>query len=126
MRIPSMCRKFLPRLIVALGLLVVGFAASDYANAASLSNEELKQRVELEFGVTVLELRDLTQNGTPIVAVKIMNPSSDNNAAFLVRVIAIDPETGKLVPQFRHGLHGASTAAPPVSVRIAPRTATSP
>lgn len=95
------------------------------ANAA-MNESEARQWIESEFGVTVLDVRAITDNGRRILAIKIMNPQGNRNGAFLVSTIAFDPETGMLVSQYRQKISGAQLAAPPVSRRTSPLTAETP
>ncbi len=106
---------------VTLVIMLAMFALTQTANAV-MNEDEVRQWIESEFGVTVLGIRAISENGEPVLAVTIMNPAGDSNGAFLINTITVDPEAEKLVPQFRHGTSGVQLAAPPVSRRTAPFT----
>jgi hypothetical protein len=55
-----------------------------------------------------------------------LSPGGDFNEAFQVNTIVIDAETGQLIIQYRQGPGGLRSAAPPVSSRTGPSTASTP
>ena len=82
--------------------------------------------METQYGVKVLRIKPMTEQGRSAFAVTIMNPGGDFNEAFQVNTIVIDAETGQLIIQYRQGSSGLRSAAPPVSSRTGPSTASTP
>ena len=75
------------------------------------SVDEVKRRIETEFGVTVLRVRPMErEDGSPAYAVTVMNPGGDRNSAFAVSTLEVDARTGALLPQFRHVADGYSSS----------------
>jgi len=93
---------------------------------AALSADEVKRQVETRYGVTVLRVKPVTENGRSAYAVTIMNPGGAFNEAFQVNTLVIDADTGQPVIQYRQGPGGLKPAAPPVSSRTSPNTASTP
>ncbi len=94
--------------------------------AVALSADQVKRQVEARYGVTVLRIEAVTEQGRSAYAVTIMNPGGDFNEAFQVNTIVIDAESGRPIIQFRQGPRGLQPAAPPVSSRTGPNTASTP
>ena len=93
----------LRRLVLGLGAAaLVGFAWSD--QAAALTKQEAERRLAETFGVEVIEKRTRSGEieGRAVWFMTVMNPGGDFNAAFKVTTLAVDQETGELVPAFRH------------------------
>jgi hypothetical protein len=93
---------------------------------AALSADQVKQQVETRYGVKVLRIKPMTEQGRSAFAVTIMNPGGSFNEAFQVNTIVIDAETGRPIVQYRQGPGGLEPAAPPVSSRTSPDTASTP
>ncbi len=93
---------------------------------AEMSADAVKQKIEADYAVTVLRVKPMTGGGRRVFAVTIMNPGGDFNEAFQVNTIVIDAETGQLIIQYRQGPGGLRSAAPPVSSRTGPSTASTP
>ncbi len=76
--------------------------------AAALSQEEAERKVAEDFGVEVLA--KLTRageiEGRAVWFLTVMNPGGTFNDAFQVNTLAVDQETGELVPAFRHRASG--------------------
>ncbi len=94
--------------------------------AAALSADQVKRQVETQYGVKVLRIKPMTEQGRSAFAVTIMNPGGAFNEAFQVNTIVIDAETGRPIVQYRQGPGGLKPAAPPVSSRTGPSTASTP
>ena len=94
--------------------------------AAALSADQVKRQVETQYGVKVLRIKPMTEQGRSAFAVTIMNPGGAFNEAFQVNTIVIDAETGRPIIQYRQGPGGLKPAAPPVSSRTGPSTASTP
>ena len=93
---------------------------------AEMSADAVKQKIEADYVVTVLRVTPMTDDGRPVFAVTIMNPGGAFNEAFQVNTIVIDAETGQPIIQYRQGSGGLRPAAPPVSSRTGPSTASTP
>ena len=94
--------------------------------AVALSADQVRRQVETRYGVKVLRIKPMTEQGRSAFAVTIMNPGGDFNEAFQVNTIVIDAETGRLIIQYRQGPGGLEPAAAPVSSRTGPSTASTP
>ena len=68
----------------------------------------------------------MTEQGRSAYAVTIMNRGGAFNEAFQVNTLVIDAETGRPIIQYHQGLRGLQPAAPPVSSRTRPDTASTP
>ena len=93
---------------------------------AALSADQVKRQVETRYGVTVLRIKPVTEQGRSAYAVTIMNPGGAFDEAFQVNTLVIDAETGRPIIQYRQGPGGIQPAAPPVSSRTSPSMATMP
>lgn len=85
--------------------LIAGLICSGNA-AAQVTDQEAKRQVEESFDVEVLRVREGEIDGQAVWLVTVMVPSGDSNAAFMVSSLAIDRQTGELVPSFRHRASG--------------------
>jgi len=73
---------------------------------AAVSSEQAAQKVAEQFNVKVLKVRAAVLDSTPVWLVTVMKAGGNNNDAFQVTTLAVDQETGTLVPSFRHGANG--------------------
>ena len=95
-------------------VLVIGLAALVIASgvptpvAAQVSSEAVARKIAEQYSVEVLRVRAAVLDNTPVWLVTVMKVGSDNNDAFQVTTLAVDQETGELVPSFRHGANGFS------------------
>ncbi len=88
---------------LVLGLLVALLAQPA---VAAVSEAEAARQLEQAYGVKALKVRAGDVGGRAVWLVTVMNPDSDSNAAFQVNTLAVDQETGELVPAYRHGTSG--------------------
>lgn len=70
--------------------------------AAEVTEQEAKRQVEEAYDVEVLKVREGEIDGRAVWLVTVMLPQGDFNTAFMVSRLAIDRESGDLVPAFRH------------------------
>ena len=110
----------------ALAVVFGATLALGAAPAVALSADQVKRQVEARYGVKVLRIKPMTEQGRSAFAVTIMNPGGDFNEAFQVNTIVLDAETGRPIVQYRQGPGGLEPAAPPVSSRTGPSTASTP
>ena len=112
--------------IAAAALFGAALALGASPAEAALSADQVKRQVEMRYGVTVLRIKPVTEQGRSAYAVTIMNPGGAFNEAFQVNTLVIDAETGRPIIQYRQGPGGIQPAAPPVSSRTRPSTASTP
>jgi hypothetical protein len=86
------------------------------APAAALTPAEVAARLAADYGVEVLEVKEVQRDGERLFAVTVMLPRDAGNAAFQVGTLLLDAETGRPVPRLFHRPDGWSAAPPPVSV----------
>jgi Peptidase propeptide and YPEB domain len=86
-------------LALALALLAAGAAQA-------ASPDEVKQQIEKAYGVQVLQVTPADLDGKKVYDVRVMRKADGGNGAFAVTTLAVDAETGKLVPAFRHKASG--------------------
>jgi len=108
--------------VFAVALSIAMVAGSGPASAQRLTAQEAGQRVAESYGVEVLRVRDMrTADGRRAYAVTVMAPGGDNNEAFQVTTLLVDPQTGDLISQYRqtptgHEISGAPSNVPPTEV----------
>ncbi len=96
----SVSRKVAPALAV-LAAMAWGAAAF-----AQVTGEAAKLQVEEAYGVEVLSVSPGEIDDRAVWLLTVMVPEGDSNAAFMVTRLAVDQETGDLVPSFRHRASG--------------------
>ncbi len=111
-------RSWLAAVVVGGGIL---FAAPA---GAAMSADEVASAIAEAYGVTVLRVVAMEEDGRSVFRVTIMNPGGDFDEAFQVNTLLVDAETGKLVSAVRHRTSGydASQAASFEPNRHAPDT----
>ncbi len=97
---------------LALAAAIFVFAVPGTGSAAVTQSQAVKM-VEEAFDVEVLRARAGQIDGRQVWLLTVMNRGGDFNTAFQVNTLAVDQETGKLVPAFRHGPSGVATGAGP-------------
>jgi len=80
-----------------LALLLLAPAAA----AQAPSNKEIADRIAKTYGVTVLKTVEAESNGKRVLYVTVMNSGGNDNDAFAVTTLEVDPATGDLVSQYR-------------------------
>jgi hypothetical protein len=76
-----------------------GEVQAEQVPAPKLSEDQVRSRLQDELGVEVVGLRVVEVDGRPAYAVKVMNPSGNYDAAFLVSTLLVDGETGEILAQ---------------------------
>ena len=89
--------------VLALGLAV---AALPTPGSAAMSEAEAVKMIEATYDVQVLRARAQQIGDRSVWMLTVMNRGGDFNTAFQVNTLAVDRETGKLVPAVRHGASG--------------------
>ena len=92
---------------LALAAAIVVFAAPGDVSAAT-SESEAARMIEETYDVEVLRTRAGQIDGRAVWLLTVMNKGGDFNTAYQVNTLAVDQETGKLVPAFRHGASGTA------------------
>jgi len=92
----------------------------------TISVNQIKQRIEKNYGVRVLRIEEVIDRGKAVLAVTTMGESGDFNDALQVNTVVANPETGDLIPQYRSTPNGMRFAAPDVGFRTSPRLASAP
>ena len=88
--------------LAAIGLAcLVGLDNLSAPAAAAMSKDEVKAEVEKTYGVAVLRMKETEIEGKPALAVTVMNKGGNDNRAFQVNTLLVDPDTGHLVPVYR-------------------------
>ena len=98
----SYCRR-----IAVITALLLAFGGADDALAA-VSESQAAESVAASYDVEVLRVRAGEVDGRPVWLVTVMNKGGDFNEAFQVTTLAVDQESGELVPAFQHGASGYS------------------
>ena len=84
-----------------LAAVVTAVLLAATAAAQTPSEKQIAERVAKEYGVTVLKVTKGEEDGKPVLFLTVMNGGGNDNAAFQVSTLAVDPATGELVPQYR-------------------------
>ncbi|GAB4393874.1 MAG: hypothetical protein Tsb0032_14890 [Kiloniellaceae bacterium] len=93
--------------LTVLGLLGALMAAPAISSAqAAVSEEAAARKVAEDYGVQVLKTRAATLDGREVWILTVMQPGGNRNSAFQVHTLAVDQETGELIPSFQHGASG--------------------
>ena len=78
-------------------------APQDAPAPALPAREDVQRRLAEQLGVEVevLDMRAIQHDGRPALAVKVMNPGGDSNAAFMVTSLLVDPQDGAILGELR-------------------------
>ena len=107
--------------MVFLTMFGIGFPAH-----AEMTKQQIMGKIERDFGVKVLNVQPARDIGENVLAVTVINPSGDFNEAFQVNTLAVDKQSGELVPVESQTRQGYRHSAPPVTFRTSPRIADTP
>lgn len=102
----SLCRTWAAPVIAMAMLVAAAWVPTPVA--AAVSSDEAARKVAQQYSVKVLRVRAAVLDNIPVWLVTVMTPGGDNNNAFQVTTLAVDQESGELVPAFRHGASGFS------------------
>lgn len=113
------------RLTIGIGLAIALIAGASPSMAQlNMNADQIKQRIESDYGVTVLRVEEVSDQERSAFAVTTMKSGGDYDDAYQVNTVVADPETGGLIRQYRHTANGMRFAAPSVDLRTSPRLAT--
>ncbi len=96
---------------VVLAAALMIFASP--AARAEVTAEQAAEAIAKAYGVQVLKVAPITIDGRAAWRITVMNPGGNFNDAFRVATVAVDAETGKLIPQFRHRASGYELSGAP-------------
>ena len=89
------------RFLVIIAIAVLPLLPPQAASAA-VSEEDASRLISERFDVQVLKVRAGEVGDRPVWLVTVMRSGGTRNDAFQVSTLAVDRETGDLVPAFRH------------------------
>lgn len=115
------CPPRRPRLAVRglfVASLLAALALTPAPGAAQgLSADAAGRQVADTYGVEVLRVEPTrSADGRRAYAVTVMSPGGDVNGAFQVTTLLVDPQTGELIPQYRHTPTGHEISGAPSNV----------
>ena len=95
-------------MVLVAGTALVGFALQPATAGAQggVTKESVEQSLEESYPVQVLKIVEGEIDGTAAWIVTVMNEGGDFNSAFQVTTLAVDRQTGDLIPSFRPGASG--------------------
>jgi len=108
LRIPALRQQHsLSGLAVAGALLAAAaLATAPQAAWAAVAAEAAGKQIAERYGVQVLKVDAGEIDGRKVWLVTVMFPGGNSNSAFQVHRLAVDQESGDLVPSFRHHTEG--------------------
>lgn len=108
LRSPSRCRRRLLSCLAVVGALLAAAALSAAPRSAwaAVGAEAAGKQVAERFDVQVLKVAPGEIDGRAVWLVTVMVPGGNSNSAFQVHRLAVDQESGDLVPSFRHHTEG--------------------
>lgn len=100
--------RYVARSAVAAALVLGSSAGLSTAAMAQdeLTPEAAGREVAERYGVEVLDVAEAEENGQPVYVITVMKPGGNDNGAFMVTRLMVDPSTGELVSQFQGGPTG--------------------
>lgn len=93
-------------LAAALFVLILQVFFTPQPAWAAMTEAQARAMVESTYGVRVLKSERSTLYGKTIYLLTVINPGGNDNAAFQVTRLAVDPISGRLVSGFRHRTSG--------------------
>ena len=98
-------------ILITVAIVMAALMPSSPASAA-VTKETAAERIAEEFGVEVLRVRPGERDGRPVWLLTVMQPEGSSNATFQVHILAVDQESGDLLPSFRHRNSGYDLPPP--------------
>lgn len=89
-----------------VGLVLLLAESTAVGGQGGLTPEAVAQQLADRFGVEVLRVVEAEDDGRRVYIATVVNPGGDSNGAFQVNRLMVDPLTGTLISQFRHGAAG--------------------
>ena len=103
--LPECCRRRFTALFAGI-LLAAALPAAAPSAWAAVGAEAAGKQVAERYAVEVLQVRAGEIDGRAVWMVTVMVPGGNSNSAFQVHELAVDRESGDLVPSFRHHTEG--------------------
>lgn len=75
-------------------------------SAAAVDKDEAARRIAEAYDVQVLRIVEDELDGQAVWLITVMKAGGDRNDAFQVSTLAVDRDSGELVPAFRHRSSG--------------------
>jgi hypothetical protein len=106
LRSPSRYRRLSCLAVAGALLAVAALSATPQPVWAAVGAEVAGKQVAERYGVQVLKVAPGEIAGRKVWLVTVMVPGGNSNSAFQVHRLAVDQESGDLVPSFRHHTEG--------------------
>jgi len=106
LRSPSHRRRLSCLAVAGALLAAAAFSAAPQPAWAAVGAEAAGKQVAERYDVQVLKVAPGEIDGRAVWLVTIMVPGGNSNSAFQVHRLAVDQESGDLVPSFRHHTEG--------------------
>jgi hypothetical protein len=90
---------------VTAAVLLLAAAAAPGA-LAQVGAEAAASQIAERYGVEVLKVQPGESDGRKVWLLTVMQPAGSGNSSFQVNHLAVDQESGALVPSFRHRTQG--------------------
>jgi len=103
MRGPASFRR---SVAAAAGLVLAVAAVVPQGASAAVSAEAAGKTLAERYDVQVLKVQSGEIDGRKVWLVTVMVPGGNSNSAFQVHRLAVDQQSGDLVPSFRHHTEG--------------------
>jgi hypothetical protein len=103
-----------PAWLAAIGAGSLFWVLAAGGVAAAITPDEVSKKLAQQFGVRVLRVLPIEVDGKPAFAVRVMIPPGNSNEALRIDTLAVDADTGALLPAFRHGRTGYTLPGDPV------------
>jgi hypothetical protein len=95
------------KIFLCAGLLAgLVLSATPRPSWALMSEAKVRAAVENDYDVKVIKITPGKDGERVVFFVRIMYNGGNFNTAFQINTIVIDAESGKRIPQFRHGSSG--------------------
>lgn len=106
LRSPSHRRHFSCLAAASALLAAVALSAAPQPARAAVGAEAAGKQIAERYDVQVLKVAPGEIDGRAVWLVTVMVPGGNSNSAFQVHRLAVDQESGDLVPSFRHHTEG--------------------
>ena len=91
---------------ILFGVFSMLLCATAATASATISKRTILANIEKEYDAKVIKMFIGNDMGRSVYFVRVMFNSGNYNTAFQVNTLVIDAQTGKRLPQFRHGPSG--------------------
>ncbi|WP_340118568.1 hypothetical protein [Pelagibius sp. 7325] len=105
-RSPAHCRRLSCLTVAGVLLAAAAFSAAPQPARAAVGAEAAGKQIAERYDVQVLKVAPGEIDGRKVWLLTVMVPGGNSNSAFQVHRLAVDQESGDLVPSFRHHTEG--------------------